>query len=79
MLTAGKATSGEDLHKAIAAKDLTTDDYTRLNGRVARILAKGNLTGLDELVALVRSHARRGKARAAMPKDGANAQAVDRG
>ena len=43
----------------LTAKDLTSDDHTRLNGRVARILAKGNLTELDELVALVRSHARR--------------------
>ncbi|HET6572245.1 MAG TPA: response regulator, partial [Fimbriiglobus sp.] len=47
----------------LTAKDLTSDDHTRLNGRVARILAKGNLSRLEELVALVRSHARRAKAR----------------
>ena len=63
----------------LTAKDLTSDDHTRLNGRVARILAKGNLAGLDELVALVRRHARQAKVRATTPKDGANAQAVDRG
>ncbi len=49
----------------LTAKDLTSEDYVRLNGRVARILAKGNLARLDELVALVRQHARRAKAGAA--------------
>ncbi len=61
----------------LTAKDLTREDYTRLNGRVSRILEKGNLSQLEELVALVRRHAR--QARAAAPKDGANAQAADRG
>ena len=63
----------------LTAKDLTSDDITRLNGRVARILAKGNLTGLDELVALVRRHARQAKERVKTPGDGANAEAADRG
>jgi DNA-binding response OmpR family regulator len=38
----------------LTAKDLTAADYQRLNGRVATILAKGDLPKLDELVGLVR-------------------------
>jgi PAS domain S-box-containing protein len=63
----------------LTAKDLTGEDYTRLNGRVANILEKGNLSRLEELVALVRRLARQARSRAPAPKDGANAQAVDRG
>jgi PAS domain S-box-containing protein len=76
----------------LTAKDLTDDDHTRLNGRVARILAKGDLSRLEELIALVRRHVRHGKARAATAThspsplggegtrgDGSDAQAVDRG
>jgi PAS domain S-box-containing protein len=62
----------------LTAKDLTADDYTRLNGRVARILAKGNLARLDELMALVRGHARQAKTPASIPTDATNAQTADR-
>jgi CheY-like chemotaxis protein len=42
----------------LTAKDLTAEDFDRLNGRVANILAKGNLARLDQVVTLVRKHAR---------------------
>jgi DNA-binding response OmpR family regulator len=45
----------------LTAKDLTPEDFDRLNGRVAKILAKGDLARLDDLVGLVRQHARRAK------------------
>jgi DNA-binding response OmpR family regulator len=62
----------------LTAKDLADDDYTRLNGRVARILAKGNLSRLEELVALVRSHARQAKARAAAAQEEGQLPSRDR-
>jgi PAS domain S-box-containing protein len=40
----------------LTAKDLTAADRERLNGRVARVLEKGKLLRLDELVALIRQH-----------------------
>jgi CheY-like chemotaxis protein len=43
----------------LTAKELTADDFDRLNGRVAKILAKGDLARLDDLVGLVRQIARR--------------------
>jgi DNA-binding response OmpR family regulator len=42
----------------LTAKDLTAADRERLNGRVARVLEKGKLLRLDELVALIRQHLR---------------------
>jgi len=38
----------------LTAKELTADDFDRLNGRVARILEKGDLASLEHLLALVR-------------------------
>jgi CheY-like chemotaxis protein len=42
----------------LTAKELTSEDFDRLNGRVARILAKGDLTYLDKLTELIRLRAR---------------------
>ncbi|OWK35613.1 response regulator [Fimbriiglobus ruber] len=42
----------------LTAKDLTAADFDRLNGRVIRILEKGDLTRLDAIVELVRRRAR---------------------
>jgi PAS domain S-box-containing protein len=38
----------------LTAKELTSQDFDRLNGRVARILEKGDLANLDTLVDLIR-------------------------
>jgi DNA-binding response OmpR family regulator len=43
----------------LTAKELTADDHLRLTGRVSSILAKGDLSHLDELVARVRAVAGR--------------------
>jgi len=45
----------------LTAKDLTAADFDKLNGRVARILEKGDLSHLDKLLELIRSHARKGQ------------------
>lgn len=50
----------------LTAKDLTADDFARLNGRVAKILEKGNLTNPDDLVGLIRRTAK------AQPEDRAS-------
>jgi len=42
----------------LTAKELTAEDFDRLNGRVARILEKGDLTSLENLLAIVRRSAR---------------------
>lgn len=42
----------------LTAKELTTQDYDRLNGRVARIIEKGGLIDLDSLVDLIRRTAK---------------------
>ncbi len=42
----------------LTAKELTPEDFDRLNGRVARILAKGDLSRMDELMTLIRRTAR---------------------
>ncbi len=42
----------------LTAKELTPDDFDRLNGRVARILEKGDLASLENLLAVVRRSAR---------------------
>ena len=42
----------------LTAKELTSADFVRLNGRVARILEKGDLAHLDKLMELIRGHAR---------------------
>ena len=39
----------------LTAKDLTPDDHARLNGRVARILEKGDLTQFEPIAELVRT------------------------
>ena len=39
----------------LTAKDLTADDHARLNGRVARILEKGDLTQFEPIADLVRT------------------------
>ena len=39
----------------LTAKDLTADDHARLNGRVARILEKGDLTQFEPIAELVRT------------------------
>ncbi len=43
----------------LTAKDLTPTDFDRLNGRVARILEKGDLNHLDALLELIRRAAKR--------------------
>jgi PAS domain S-box-containing protein len=43
----------------LTAKDLSAADFDRLNGRVANILAKGDLSHLEELVGLIRRLAKR--------------------
>jgi PAS domain S-box-containing protein len=43
----------------LTAKELTPEDFDRLNGRVARILAKGDLSRMDELMTLIRRTAKR--------------------
>jgi PAS domain S-box-containing protein len=42
----------------LTAKDLTAEDFDRLNGRVAKILEKSDSGNLEELLKLVRRHAR---------------------
>jgi len=42
----------------LTAKELTSADFDKLNGRVTRILEKGDLTHLDKLMEVVRHHAR---------------------
>jgi PAS domain S-box-containing protein len=42
----------------LTAKELTPEDFDRLNGRVARILEKGDLTSLENLLGVVRRSAR---------------------
>ena len=42
----------------LTAKDLTASDFDRLNGRVARIIEKGNLAQFDHLAELVRTIAK---------------------
>ena len=39
----------------LTAKDLTADDHARLNGRVARILEKGDLTQFEPIAELIRT------------------------
>jgi PAS domain S-box-containing protein len=39
----------------LTAKDLTAEDHARLNGRVARILEKGDLTQFEPLAELIRT------------------------
>ena len=39
----------------LTAKDLTPEDHARLNGRVARILEKGDLTHFEPLAEVVRA------------------------
>ena len=43
----------------LTAKELNSADFVRLNGRVARILEKGDLAHLDKLMELIRQHARK--------------------
>ena len=43
----------------LTAKELNSADFVRLNGRVARILEKGDLTHLEKLMELIRRHARK--------------------
>jgi CheY-like chemotaxis protein len=43
----------------LTAKELNSGDFDRLNGRVARILEKGDLKHLDTLLELIRRTARR--------------------
>lgn len=43
----------------LTAKELTSADFDRLNGRVARILEKGDLNHLDALLELIRRTAKR--------------------
>jgi PAS domain S-box-containing protein len=43
----------------LTAKELTPADFDRLNGRVARILEKGDLNHLDALLELIRRSARK--------------------
>ena len=43
----------------LTAKDLTPGDFDRLNGRVARILEKGDLNHLEAMMDLIRRAARR--------------------
>jgi len=43
----------------LTAKELTSGDFDRLNGRVARILEKGDLKHLDTLLELIRRTARK--------------------
>ncbi len=43
----------------LTAKELNSADFVRLNGRVARILEKGDLTHLEKLMELIRQHARK--------------------
>ena len=40
----------------LTAKDLTPEDYERLNGHVSRILKKGDLTKLDGLLEQLRRY-----------------------
>ena len=42
----------------LTAKDLNASDFDRLNGRVAKIIAKGNLAQFDHLAELVRTIAK---------------------
>jgi signal transduction histidine kinase/CheY-like chemotaxis protein len=42
----------------LTAKSLTPQDFQRLNGRVTRILEKGDLTNLESLLEIVRSSAK---------------------
>ena len=43
----------------LTAKELDSADFVRLNGRVARILEKGDLAHLEKLMELIRQHARK--------------------
>jgi DNA-binding response OmpR family regulator len=43
----------------LTAKELTSQDFDRLNGRVARIIEKGDLAHLDALVDLIRRTAKK--------------------
>ena len=43
----------------LTAKELTPTDFDRLNGRVARILEKGDLNHLEALLELIRRTAKR--------------------
>lgn len=42
----------------LTAKELTPDDFDRLNGRVSRILEKGDLSSLENLLAVIRRSAK---------------------
>ena len=57
----------------LTAKELTADDFDRLNGRVAKILSKGDLTQLEALIDQVRRLARERRT-----GEAANGEIVDR-
>jgi CheY-like chemotaxis protein len=42
----------------LTAKELTPEDFDRLNGRVSRILEKGDLTNMEGLLAMIRRTAK---------------------